>query len=82
MVAEEELRQIKAAARRRELTVSDWVRGVLREAREREPTRDKEDKLEAVRRACRHAFPTADVDRMLVEIERGRAGDGDDPSSS
>ena len=80
VVGEDELREIKAAARRRELTVSEWVRGVLREAREREPTGDKRDKLEAVRLACRHAFPTADIDEVLADIERGRDEGAPPPS--
>jgi hypothetical protein len=31
-------------------------------------------KLEAVRLAARHDYPTADIDRMLEEIEQGYAG--------
>lgn len=80
VVDEEELREIKATARRHELTVSEWVRSTLREAREREPKRDKRDKLEAVRLACGHAFPAADIDEMLADIERGRGEFGTPPS--
>ena len=72
VIAEEELREIRAVARRHELTVSDWVRGVLREARGREPVRDRKDKLEAIRRAHDLAFPAADIDEMLADIDRGR----------
>ena len=84
MVAQEELREIKAAARRHGLTVSDWVRAALRAAREREPVRDKREKLAAVREACSHAFPTADIGEMLAYIERGRdpERDRDDPRAS
>jgi hypothetical protein len=32
-------------------------------------------KLEAVRRAADHRFPTADIDEMLAESERGYACD-------
>ncbi len=38
-------------------------------ARPRE--RRVEDKLEAVRRAVRHCFPTADIEKMLSEIGHG-----------
>lgn len=52
-------------------TVSEWVRGVLREARRGRPASDQSRKLATVRAAARHDFPTADVDQMLAEIEQG-----------
>lgn len=68
----EELREI---ARRHRTTVSEWVRRTLREAREREPRGDLDMKLRSVRAAARHEFPTADVEQMLEEIERGRGAE-------
>ncbi|WP_151077408.1 antitoxin [Mycobacterium tuberculosis] len=68
----EELREI---ARRYRTTVSEWVRRTLREAREREPRGDLDMKLRSVRAAARHEFPTADVEQMLEEIERGRGAE-------
>jgi hypothetical protein len=44
---------------------------VLRDAQCRGPGARK--KLEVVRAAARHAFPTADIDQMLGEIEHGYA---------
>ncbi len=35
------------------------------------PATDSETKLKAVRRAAGFAFPTADIETMLDEIERG-----------
>jgi len=32
---------------------------------------EPESKLKAVRRAAEYSFPTADVEQMLAEIERG-----------
>ena len=61
-------------ARLDRLTVEEWVRRVLREARSRQPVRNSEDKLKAIRRAAQYSFPTADVDQMLKEIERGYLG--------
>lgn len=69
---QEELREI---ARRHRTTVSEWVRRTLREAREREPRGDLDMKLRSVRAAARHEFPTADVEQMLEEIERGRGAE-------
>ncbi len=70
---EVELREIRRIARRRRMTVSEWVRGVLRAARRDEPGPHQDRKLEAIRAAGRHTFPTADIEQMLAEIARGRA---------
>ncbi len=42
---------------------------------EREPRGDLDMKLRSVRAAARHEFPTADVEQMLEEIERGRGAE-------
>jgi hypothetical protein len=68
----DEWEQLQAIARRRRTTVSEWVRRTLREAREREPAGDLDTKLRAIRAAARHEFPTADIEQMLEEIDRGR----------
>lgn len=74
LLDEAEYREIQKIARRHRMTVSAWVRDVLRRVRRSEPVRDADRKLEAVRAAARHQFPTADIDRMLAEIERGYLG--------
>jgi hypothetical protein len=66
-----ELREIQRLARRKQTTVADWVRQALRMARRAEAAREPGHKLDAVRAAARHQFPTAAIDRMLAEIERG-----------
>ena len=71
LLAEAELDDLRAAARRQGVPVSEWVRRAPREARAREPRGDLESKLRAVRAAVRHQGPTADIDQMLAEIERG-----------
>ena len=77
VVDETEMREIRRTARRERLSVSEWVRRCLREARRMRPSRDGDRKLQTVRTAARHAFPTADIDLMLAEIE---AGYGEAPS--
>lgn len=62
---------IQRLARRERLTVGEWVRRILREAREQKPLHDPETKLKAVRRGAEWSFPTADIDEMLREIEGG-----------
>jgi predicted transcriptional regulator len=63
--------QLQEIARRHRTTVSEWVRRTLREAREREPRGDLDTKLRTVRAAAQQDFPTADIEQMLEEIERG-----------
>ena len=71
LLDEAELRDIRQSARRRRMTVAEWVRQALRAARRSEPRSDPGKKLQVVRAAAEHAFPTADIDKMLREIERG-----------
>ena len=66
-----EYRELQKLARKRGMTVSDWVRRALDLARQREPAREAGRKIMAVREAARHAYPTGDIDEMLAEIERG-----------
>ena len=72
---EGEWREIQRAARAQRLTVAEWVRGALRAARRREPLGVSGKKLDAVRAAARHPFPTTDMGQMLAEIERGYLGE-------
>ena len=66
-----EYREVQRAARSRQMTIAEWVRQALSEARRREPLGDVEKKLAAVRAAVKHEFPTGDIDTMLAEIEQG-----------
>ena len=75
LLDEAELRDIQRVARGQRMTVAEWVRGALRAARRKEPRGDVAKKLEVVRSATAYAFPTADIDAMLGEIERGYLGD-------
>ena len=74
---DEEFEEIRRVARRRRLTVSEWVRQSLRDSRREEPAHDAERKLSVVREAAENAYPTADIGVMLEEIEAGyREDDG------
>ncbi len=68
---EEEYREIQGEARRQRVTVSEWVREALREARNNSPE-TVDAKLRAIADASRHRFPTADIDTMLKEIGAGQ----------
>lgn len=66
-----EMKEIRRLARRNRMTVAAWVRQALAAARRQTPLRDASRKLAAMRQAVGHAFPTADIDQMNAEIERG-----------
>jgi hypothetical protein len=68
-----EMRAIRTIAKRRRMTVAEWVRQVLRSARREEPISDPRRKMEALHAAVRHSFPSGDIEQMLVEIEQGYA---------
>ena len=72
---EGELAEIRRVARRQRMTVAEWVRQALRRARRDEPAIDPRRKIAAVREAVRGAYPTADIGRMLDEIEGGYLDD-------
>ena len=72
---EEELEAVRETARRHGMTVSEWARRVLREARRRGSSGDADRKLAAIRAADTCAYPTADIDQMLAEVERGYGED-------
>ncbi|NIQ37919.1 MAG: antitoxin [Proteobacteria bacterium] len=68
---DEEMRAIQAIAKRHRTTVAEWVRRILRAARREEPQVEAGRKLEVVRTAARHEFPSGDIEQILAEIERG-----------
>lgn len=71
LLPEQEMKEIQRLARLDRLTVGEWVRRVLREARAQKPSSGPEAKLAAVRRSVEYSFPTADMEQMLREIEQG-----------
>ncbi|TDI47129.1 MAG: antitoxin [Acidobacteria bacterium] len=68
---EDELTELQEIARQNHMTLAEWVRQTLREARSQQPTRTAALKRQAVRRAIEHEFPVADIDEMITQIERG-----------
>jgi hypothetical protein len=75
VVDESELEGYQRAAARDGLTLSEWVRQALRRSERAVATGDVASKLDTVRAAVAHDFPTGDIDEMLADIERGYAGD-------
>lgn len=65
LLPDPEMVEIRRLARRDKVTVGEWVRRALREARSCQPVHDAEFKLKAIRKAVEYSFPTADIDQML-----------------
>jgi hypothetical protein len=55
----------------RRMSVAEWVREALGLAHRRKPSTPLEKKLEVIRAAARHEFPSGDINRMLADIESG-----------
>lgn len=71
MLSDDEAEALRLAAAREGVTVSEWVRRSLREAGRSRASGDVEQRLATIRAAYEHSFPTADIEDMLAEIERG-----------
>jgi hypothetical protein len=63
--------EVQRMARSRHMSLAEWVRQALELARRREPLGDTGKKVEVIRAAAQHEYPTAEIDTMLAEIERG-----------
>ncbi|MEK7477424.1 MAG: antitoxin [Candidatus Coatesbacteria bacterium] len=68
-----DMHRLKRLAQVKGVTVATWVREAIRKASLDQPEDGADRKLAALRAAVRHSFPTADIGRMLSEIERGRS---------
>lgn len=75
ILEDEELEEIQRLAHERRMSAVDWVRQTLRSVSPRGQARSSKEKLAVVSRAAKHSFPTADIDRMLHEIEQGYGGE-------
>lgn len=71
LLSDSEMEELESSAKRENLSVGAFVRRTLREGREQRPVRDAGTKLKAIQAAAQCSYPTADIDQMLAEIERG-----------
>lgn len=74
ILQDSEYREIRHIARSRHLSIAEWVRNALALARHHEPLGDAGKKLDVIRAAALHEYPTADISRILEEIESGYTG--------
>lgn len=75
LLDEDEYAEIQRIAGENRMTVAEWVRDALRKAKRAYPHVRAERKLRALERAVTYEFPTADINQMLGEIERGYRSD-------
>ncbi len=61
--------RLRKAADREQVSMGEWVRRAIEERLEQRAATLPDDPLAALRGLC---APTADIDDMLAEIERGR----------
>ncbi len=73
ILEEQDYREIQRAARTRHMSLAEWVRQALDSARRHQPQGSVVQKLEAIKLAIQHEYPTGDVETMLREIEAGYA---------
>src|ERR1700722_16616481 len=66
-----EYREIQRAADAQRLSIAAWVRQALAAARHREPVGNVGKKLDSVRAAARHSFPTAPHPHKVKPDVRG-----------
>ena len=71
LLDDEELAEIQELARRRHQTTAAWVREALRAARDTATYPEAGRKLRAIREAVAHAYPIAEIEDVLAEIESG-----------
>lgn len=74
LLPEPEMAEIQKLADSERLSVGEWVRRALREARSHSSPAEPQVKLRSLREAVDCSFPTADIDQMLAEIEQGYQG--------
>jgi len=77
LLDDSELKEIKRVAAQQRMTVAEWVRQALRDARRGISTVPVDRKLMAVREAVAHSYPTGHVEEMNAEIERGYASESE-----
>ncbi len=71
ILSDEEYEELRLVSSSAGVTVSEWVRQALRKMRRDRSLLEADGKIDAVRAAAKHDFPTGDIDTMLAEIESG-----------
>jgi len=72
IVPDDEAEQLRRCAEREGMTLSEWARRALDRAQKSQLGPTQEGKLDALETALRCSHPTAPIEEMLNDIERGR----------
>ena len=72
VMPDDEYRAVANAARRRRKPISELVRDSLRRTVAEPEEMDPEARIAAILRFARFSGPSADIDEILADIERGR----------
>ncbi len=72
LMPDDEYRAVARAARRRGKPLSQLVRESLRRTVAETDEMEPEERIAAILRFARFSGPTADIDEILSDIERGR----------
>jgi len=75
LLADRDYKEIQRLAKAKNLSIAEWVRQALEAARRKQPIGDAARKIDSIRSAARHDYPTADIEQMNAEIARGYAAD-------
>lgn len=57
------------------MTLGEWVRQALRKSFENISLKSASKKIQSVRNASKYSYPTADIEQMIAETERGYFSD-------
>lgn len=68
---DKEFIEIQKVAKRAGMPLSQWVRLSLRNAKQQVPSKQREEKLRALKRAAMHEGPVSDIAQMNREIMAG-----------
>jgi hypothetical protein len=71
LLDDEELAAVRRAARKRRVSVAEWVRGALRQARAADAGPSAADKLRLLHASTAYEFPTGPIEQVLDEIAQG-----------
>jgi len=72
VMPDDEYRAVERAARRRGQRISQYVRESLQRSLAEGPEMEPDARAAAILRFARFSGPSADIDEMLADIERGR----------
>jgi hypothetical protein len=70
-LSDSEFQEITKLAHAQNLSITEWVRGVIRLSHQRESAIEIGRKLAVIRAAVQCDYPTGDMDCLLSDIEKG-----------